>query len=170
MIAEQRIRALIEKRTIDAQRKELTKKLYTIVKAFGRPIIEQNVSYTSLPDFWEVDAPELPEISEDNINLRGYYFDGLSRGINICIKLTIYDGKPAEIKCDYNGYMVYCEDSGELTAYAPFPAWEEAVERLYGYARPAAEQKIKEETLKQKESDKKRAMGIMQKLRLLWGI
>ncbi len=73
---EQRIKSLIDKRTIEASRKDLTKKLQTIVKAFGRPIIEQTIPYNILPDFWEVEAPEIPEMNDDNIYLRGYYFDG----------------------------------------------------------------------------------------------
>jgi len=164
-----RIKSLIDKRTFEATRKEISKKLQTIVKAFGKPVIEQVIPYTILPDFWETEAPEIPEVSDDNIHLRGYYFDGLSRGINITIKLTMHDSRMAELRVTWNGYQVYLESDGELKSYAPFSSWEDAMDRLYTYAKPTAEEKIKEDKLKQKEADKKKAKSIMEKLRLLWG-
>ena len=167
---EQRIRSLIEKRTIEATKKEVSKKLHTIVRAFGRPIIEQTVPYTSLPDFWEVDAPEIPEVYDDHIYLRGYYFDGLNRGVNLCVKLLIYDGHVSNLEAIYNGYTVFTESEGELKSYAPFPSWEEAMERLYEYAKPVDAEKIKEEKREKREKDRKKALTIMQKIRLLWGI
>lgn len=167
---EQRIKSLIEKRTFDASRKEIAKKLLVIVRAFGRPIIEQTMPYTSLPNFWEIDAPEIPEMTDDNVLLRGYYFDGLTRGINLCIKVAMYDSQIGELTCNYNGYRVFTESEGELKSYAPFASWEDAVDRLYGYAVPIDEKKTIEQKEKKKESDKKKALTIMQKLRLLWGI
>jgi len=166
---EQRIKSLIDKRTFEATRKEVSKKLQTIVKAFGRPIIEQFVPYNVLPDFWETEAPEIPEISDDTIYLKGYYFDGLSRGMNLCIKCTIHDNHMAELRATFNGYQVFLESDGELKSYAPFPTWEDAMERLYTYAKPTAEEKIKDDKLKQKETEKKKALSMMQKFRLLWG-
>ena len=169
MAIEKRIESLIEKRTFDATRKEVSKKLQTIVKAFGKPIIEQIVPYNILPDFWENEAPEIPEVNDDNIYLRGYYFDGLSRGMNLCIKLTIYDSRMAELRATYNGYQVFLESEGELKSYAPFLSWEDAMERLYTCAKPTAEAKIKEDKLKQKEIDKKKALSLIQRFRILWG-
>ncbi len=167
---EQRIKSLIENRTHEAIRKELSKKLLTIVRAFGKPIIEQIVPYTSLPNFWETEAPEIPEISDDSIQLRGYYFDGLSRGINLCIKVTMYDNFISELSCDYNGYRVFTETEGEIRSYAPFTSGEEAVDRLHSYAVPVDEEKTRVKKQEKKEADKKKALTIMQKLRLLWGI
>ncbi len=166
---EERIQRLIEKRTLEATKKELSKKLQTIVKAFGKPIIEQVVSYSTLPDFWETEAPDILESGDDSIHMHGYYFDSLSWGINITIKLIIHDTHMSELCVHYNGYQVYWESEGELKSYAPFESWENALERLYNYAKPMAEKKTQEEKIKQKETDKKRAMSIMQKLRLLWG-
>jgi hypothetical protein len=166
----ERIRSLIEQRTIMAARKEVAKKLYTIVKAYGKPVIEQSVPYNSLPNYWELDAPELSEIGEEDISLRGYYFDGLRSGVNLCIKMTIYDGRAVEVQCDYNGYMVFSEENGVVKAYAPFDTWENAVDKLYTNAKPVETRKIQEEKEKQKEVDKKKVLTIMEKLRLLWGI
>lgn len=167
---EQRIKSLVNDRTIEATRKELSKKLQVIVKAFGKPIIEQTVPYNALPDFWETKAPEIPEINDDHIYLRGYYFDGLNRGVNLCIKMTIYDSHLAELRVTYNGYQVFLEGEGELKSYAPFKSWEDAVERLYTYAKPTAEEKVKKELEEKRKENRKKAMTIMDKLRLLWGI
>lgn len=166
---EQRIKSLIDKRTFEATRKEVSKKLQTIVKAFGRPIIEQTIPYTVLPDFWETEAPEIPEISDDHVYLRGYYFDGLNRGMNLTIKLTIYDSRMAELRVTWNGYQVYLESEGELKSYAPFASWEELVDRLYATAKPQAEDKIREDRERQRIAEKRKAQTIMDKLRLLWG-
>lgn len=167
---EQRIETLIHKRKIQAVTKDLSVKLQTIVKAFGRPVIEQIIPYNSLPDFWEHEAPEIPEMSDDSVYLRGYYFDGLNRGMNITIKTMISDGQLMELRVTYNGYQVFLEAEGELESYVPFASWEDAVERLYTYAKPTSDEKIKEEKLKQKETNRKRAMSILDTLRTLWGI
>lgn len=166
---EQRIKALIDKRTIQAAKNDLVKKFQVIIKAFGKPIIEQNISYSLLPDFWELESPEILDATDDNIHLRGYYFDGLSRGVNLCIKMLIYDEKLSEIRATFNGYQIFLEIEGELKCYVPFPSWENAVDRLYEYAKPVSEEKIKQEKAELKEQSNKKAISIMEKLRLLWG-
>jgi hypothetical protein len=166
----QRLQSLIDDRVRKAAKGDLSKKLQTIVKAFGKPIIEQTIPYNSLPDFWEIEAPEIMEASDDNVYLRGYYFDGLNRGINICIKTVIYEGHLSEIRVTYNGYQVFLEADGELKSYVPFESWEDAVERLYNYAKPASEEKIKEEKVKEKKQAQKRVMSLLDSLRTLWGI
>ena len=166
---EERIKSLIEKRTIEATRKELTKKLHVIVKAFGRPVVEQTVQYSMLPDFWEFETPDILEAGDEAVYLKGYYFDGLRRGINICIKLMFYDSRPAELDVQYNGYRKYLEIEGELKSYVPGDDWEDAVNRLYGYARPVESQKYQEEQETKKELDKRQAQGLIERFKALWG-
>lgn len=166
---EERIKSLVEKRTIEATRKELTKKLHVIVKAFGRPVVEQTVQYSMLPDFWEMDAPDILEAGEDAVYLKGYYFDGLRRGINLSIKLMFYDSRPAELDVHYQGYRKYLEVEGELKSYIPETEWENAVDRLYGYARPVESSKSKLEQENRKESELRKAKGLMERFTALWG-
>ena len=167
---EQRIKSLIEKRTIEAAKKEISKKLHVVVQAFGRPVIEQAMVYSDLPNYWEYDPPDVADPEDEHTWLNGYYFDGLSRGVNLCIKLTIYDGHIMNLSASYNGYTVFTESEGELKSYAPFPSWEDALTQLYHCARPVEQEKIKEERSKQKESNRKKALTLMQQLRLLWGV
>ncbi len=166
----QRLQSLIDGRISKAAKKDLSRKFQVIVKAFGRPIIEQTIPYNSLPDFWEVDAPEIMEASDESVYLRGYYFDGLSKGINICIKTVIYENHLSEIRVTYNGYQVFLESDGELKSYVPFDSWEDAVERLYNYAKPTSEEKAKEEKARQKEKSQKQVMSLLDTLKTLWGI
>jgi hypothetical protein len=166
---EERIKALVEKRTIEAARKELTSKLHVIVKAFGRPVVEQTVQYSMLPDFWEMDTPDILDDGDGEVYLKGYYFDGLRRGINLCIKLMFYDSRPAELIVHYQGYRTYMEIEGELRSYVPGTEWEDAVDRLYGYARPVEARKSLEEKEERKVDERKKAQGIVQRFKALWG-
>ncbi len=166
---EERLKSLVEKRTIEAAKKELTKKIHIVVKAFGRPVVEQAMSYTMLPDFWELDAPDILEGGDDNVYLKGYYFDGLNRGINITIKLMFYDMRPTNLEVHYNGHRVYMEVEGELKSYIPHQEWEDALDRLYGYAKPVEAEKTIAEAESERESDKKKSYSIIQKFKALWG-
>ncbi len=166
---EERLKSLVEKRTIEAARKELTKKIHIVVKAFGKPVVEQAMSYTMLPDFWELDAPEILEGGDDNVYLKGYYFDGLSRGINLTIKLMFYDMRPTNLEAHYNGIRVYWEVEGELRSYIPHQEWEDALNRLHGYATPVEAEKTIDEAVKEREAEKKKTQSVIQKFKALWG-
>lgn len=165
----EQLKSLVDKRTIEAAKKEITKKLHVIVKAFGRPVIEQTMSYSMLPDFWELDAPDILESGDDNVYLKGYYFDGLSRGININIKLLFYDLRPAHLEVHYNGTRVYMEVEGELKSFYPHKEWEEALARLYGYAQPVEEQKSMLETEQEQEIERLQTQSFIKKFKALWG-
>ncbi len=84
--------------------------------------------------------------------------------------MDIHDSHLAELRVTWNGYQVYLESEGELKSYSPFTSWEDAVNRLFEYAKPTSEEKSKQEKIKQKDQDKKKALSVVQQLRLLWGI
>ena len=165
-----RVKGLIQDRTNLAIKKELTKKMIVICGAFGRPVVEHMKPYTLLPDYWEIEAPDIPEITDDHIVVRGCYFDGLNRGMDINIRIISYDTQISEISCNYKGARVYTETEGELKSYVPSPIWEDLLERLYIYAKPTHEEKDKLEKLKKKEANKSEVMNLLDKLRVLWGI
>ena len=166
---EERIKSLITERTLEAPKKEVSKKLLFIARTLGRPIIEQAVPYRDLENFWDVEAPAVLDSGGEDIHLLGYYFDGLRSGGNLCIKVVAYDGQVAELTCTYNGYRVFTEADGELQSYAPFPSWEQAMDRFYRAAGPVDETNTRRRRAEKKERDGKKALSILDKLRLLWG-
>jgi hypothetical protein len=169
-----KIFSLIERRKLEAARKEVSKKLISIVKHLGKPMIEQGANCRYLPDMWM-----LEEQQDDYIILepdeymnewnKGYYFDGLKYGINLCIKTLIYEDRVREVKATFNGYLVFSEEGGDVVGYAPFSEWENAMNMFYEASS------IKEEKesviIKQnlKEENKKQAKSIMTMLRHFWG-
>lgn len=180
-----------EKRTIEATKKNMmgpSGKLGQILMAFGTPIMRQGSGlvdagfmsdpYEDLvhteysPTMSGQEGPvsyrdELLDMGNDNVYNEGLLFDGLSRGMHLDIT---YWHATNEIKVHYKGYQVYHEIAGELAGYAPFPEWENLIERL----DRAAKDKVKklkreqEEAIAERVQAKKRAFW--QRLRTQWGI
>jgi hypothetical protein len=192
MMPNQKERAIIEKRTIEATKKNLTGpsgKLGVIVRNLGSPIIRQGSSLmdvTYLEDPYEI-KPEteheatlsgqkgpvnykdeiLSTDEEVAITHEGYIFDGLSRGLHIEIKYFKYNHS---LEVNYKGFRVYREVAGELEAYAPFPEWETIIDRLHRNAKnreketeESAKEQIKEEVFRKKKS-------FWEKMRMRWGL
>lgn len=165
----EKVRALIERRIIEANEKKITNKLYSVAKVLGRSIISQNESGTFLQDVWKLPDDELPEYDDWEQQQHGFYFDGLKCGINLCIKAIVYDEMLYEIKSSYNGYLVYHEEEGQLRAYAPFPEWENQLEMFYE-ASVLKEQRITQHAKQEKEEQKrKRGESFFKMIRSLWG-
>lgn len=169
------IRALIEKRTFEAAKKEISKKMQIIARYLGRPVIEQISTARDLPNFWELeDNPDDFRIVEADENmrevLRGYYFDGLKYGVNLTIHTLTYEDKVKEIKAHYQGYLVFQESEGELQGYAPFTSWENHLNSFYEAALPVEQKQIIHEKEVKKESNKKKMQALMKRLKLIWGI
>jgi hypothetical protein len=104
---------------------------------------------------------------DDQVELDGYVFDGLSRGLHLEIqylhdsnKLTVY----------YRGYKVYQEIGGELAAFAPFPEWEEKVDSLFPKAKANWELRRGQETEKLAEMIDRKKVSFWEKLRMRWGL
>jgi len=75
-----------------------------------------------------------------------------------------------KLEVSYKGYLVYKEIRGELETYAPFPEWEDQIEKLYEVARELNKEKKKEakkEHLAEKQREK---MHWWEKVRLKWGL
>lgn len=177
-----KIQSLVEKRVIEATKKQLTQKLVLISKYLGRPIIAQTLFSRDFDDRQEEDFiydRNIPmmEFSEDRQYAvsdwedrdTGFHFDGLRCGINLCITTLIYDNKLDELKATYNGYVVFAEVEGELKAYAPFPAWEDAVEMFYEAAVEIERKKLMEQNAKKKLENQEKMKSFWQKFRMLWG-
>jgi hypothetical protein len=176
-------KATREKRTNRAITRNLmgpSGKLGMIARYLGSPIIHQGNSMMSsrsmdeyLGESYDVyDSPDpdkIPTFDERDsfIELEGYIFDGLSRGMHLEIK---YKSESHQLVVSYKGYPVYMEVAGDLYSYAPFPEWEDMIERLYALAEKKFEA-YKEVASAQMESEAtKRKKSFLQELRLRWGI
>lgn len=170
-----KILSLIEHRKLEAARKEVSKKLTLVVKYLGKPITEQSSNYNPLPDMWMLDGEEENNdfildsdeyMSDYN---KGYYFDGLKYGINLCIKALIYEEKAREIKATFNGYLVFTEESNEIAGYAPFPEWENAMNMFYEAALVKEDADLTIIKQDAKEEKRKEVNSIIKMLRYFWG-
>lgn len=187
----QKEKAVREKRTLEAIKKNYTGpsgKFGTIAQALGYPVVRQGTglydnSYLDDPyaDHIETDyettvsgqlgpqmsRDELLDMGDADVQEEGYVFDGLSRGIHVEIQ---YWYENQQIKVSYRGFLVYKELGGELFTYAPFPEWEELIERLYKAAKNKAKElkKVQEAELTQKLQREKQSFWT--KLRYRWGV
>ena len=179
-----------DQRTIDATKKNLmgpSGKLGIILQAFGSPIIKQG---TGLVDIGYLDNPyddyvhtdysptlseqqgpimhrdEILDLNDENIYNEGLIFDGLSRGLHVEI---VYWHNINEIKVSYKGFEVYKEVAGELDGYAPFPDWENLIEKLYKSAKEKMKKIKKEQDAEMAEKIEIKKKDFWQKLRLKWG-
>lgn len=183
--------AIREKRTIEATKKNLmgpSGKLGTICQYLGKPIIRQGNIYTDvglLSDVYEdstdseyettlseqqgplVYRDEIQEYNEDFVQREGFVFDGLNNGLHLEIQFWIDSSK---ITTFYKGYLVYKEIAGELEAYAPFPDWENIVEKLYKTAKNKMKEVKEIETAQTEKNLKEMKKTFWQRLRLRWGI
>lgn len=179
-----------EKRTNLAVRNNLmgpAGKFGRILEAFGTPIIRQgsgmmDVNYLDDPYDDEVyteygstmsgqNGPvsyrdQILDSEDEFIVNEGLMFDGLSRGMHLEI---VYWHDANEIKASYRGYPVYKEVAGELFGYAPFPEWENQVDRLYAAAKEklAKTKKIIEQETR--ELIQKKKHSFWQEMRMRWG-
>src|SRR5579859_4863541 len=171
------IKLLIEQRILEAAKNQMTQKLLSIAKNLGSQIIAQNIFHNKLIDVWHLDdeiiydPTNIQEIDEDEWNTSdlGFHFDGLKCGVNLCITAMIYDNKLNEIKATYNGYITYAEIDGELKSYAPFPAWENAVDMFYEAAVQMEKKKAAKGKAIRQEENRKKMDSFWTKFRRLWG-
>lgn len=163
-----------EQRSIEATKKDLMGsdgKLMKILKWLGEPIKSEgagmwHVNY--MEDFYQTDEDEIPTLDEEaEIYISGYLFSGLSRGMQLEL-MFIEDQK--ELTVHYEGYLVYQEVSGNLTAYVPSNEWEDKINTLYVMAnkRRAKELKVEKE-IRRQEIDK-RKNSWLETLRERWGL
>lgn len=162
---------LIEKRKVEANKKEITKKAYTIIKAYGKPIVSQE--FNSTLDYWSFDDISNPKIYDEGdyyTQKLGYYFDALRFKTNMYIKLLFQEDKPSYLEIQYEGDIVYSETEGHITGYAPKDEWEKPFNKIYNYARPLEVNKTLEEEELRKENQKQKNSSILNKFKKMWGL
>lgn len=183
MSLNQRERALRNQRTLDAVAKDLmgpSGKLGLIARYLGSPIIRQGSgmgSYRTMDEYLgekydiyqEDSSDQLPTFDEGDsfVELEGYIFDGLSRGMHIEIK---YENESHKLMVHYKGFPVYTELAGDLYSYAPFPEWEIMIEKLHRQAEIKFEKNKKSQNAYLEAKAKQEKAGFLQKLRLRWGV
>jgi hypothetical protein len=174
--------ALRERRTNEAIMKDYmgpTGKFGVILRFLGTPIIRQGSPSHSENYLYDHYAPPqedaIPTFSEEDdyiedgvtIPYTGYLFDGLSRGMHLEIKYMTYEKK---LTVDYKGYNVYKEIAGDLYAFAPFPEWENLINRLYVVAEKKLESATKIRREEMNREVKAKQKNLLQRLRTLWGL
>lgn len=173
----EKINSLIEQRIMEATKKQITQKLLCVSKYLGRKITAQSMFADPLRDHWQTDEDLIYDpnhISTNDpddwtITDRGFYFDGLKCGINLCVTVLLYDDKVSELKATYNGYLVYAEIEGEVKAYAPFPAWENALDMFHEAAVQVEKKRMMEHKEIRQEDNRQKMQSFWQKFRMLWG-
>ena len=165
-----------EKRTIEATRKNLmgpSGKLGIICRFLGKPIIFHggaNSSELLWDDPYEMtEDEELPTFNEEEggMYVHGWVYDGLSRGMHLEIKYIDHEKK---LTVFYKGFEVFKEIAGDLEKYAPFSDWEDMIEKLHQNAiDKRKEENIVGKVIRKQELGKK-AMELLRKLRMNWGI
>lgn len=173
----EKVHALIEQRVIDATKKRLTQKLMLVAEYLGKPIVAQSAFGDRYfdpyvredPMIYDDDPIPVHDPDEWSTSERGFHFDGLKVGINLVVTALTYDGKLDELKATYNGYLVFAEIEGELKAYAPFPAWEDAVDMFYEAALQREKKRTVEKREQRQEENRQKMQSFWQKFRMLWG-
>lgn len=187
----QKENAIREKRTIEATKKNFmgpAGRLGVIVTVLGSKIIRQgsglySVSYLDDPyeDFTDVEfettasgqkgpqmfKDEILDMGDDIAEEEGYVFDGLSRGMHLEIKYWHINHK---LEVSWRGHEVYKEIAGELATYAPYPEWEDMIERLYKSAKTQEKNQISLEEAEIGEAIDRKKQSIWEKLRTRWGL
>jgi len=186
-------KAIKEKRTMLAVKNNLmgnAGKLGFICKVLGHSITRQGSAYMNesfLDDPYDtqqydaeyeqtmgegnlgpmVDPGHMLDYEGDFVYDEGQCFDGLHWGMHLEIINNFAEKK---ITTTYKGYKVYEEIAGDLVCYAPFPEWEQMVDRLYKVARERAkkEEPLRLAELELKIVDKKKTF--LQRLRERWGL
>lgn len=162
-----------EKRTILATKNDLMGaegKLGLIARFLGEPMIRQGSGFhdeTYLDDPYDIDEDEILTADEgEAVYFEGYVFSGLKWGMHMEIHLHEDESK---IIVWYKGYEVYREEAGDLLGYAPFPEWENMIERIYKIAKKK-EQESKNDFVGEIEKEiQKEKKSFFEKLRLKWG-
>lgn len=170
-------RAIIEKRTIEATKKNIMGKegkLGVIAQWLGSPIIRQGggfMDHEYLIDPYDnrSEDEKMPVFDERSefLDEEGWVFDGLQAGMHLEIKYNHYS---TQLDCYYKGYCVYKEVAGDLLGYAPFPEWEGMVDRLYVVAKRKRDDAMQFEEVAMMEKVKRASQNFLQKLRMRWGI
>lgn len=174
--AHPREQSIREQRTIEATIKNYVGppgKIGTIARYLGKQIIRQgsglmDVNYLESA-YKEFDEKNMPTFTEEEscLVLEGWIFDGLSRGMHLEIRYIDFQ---KELSVVYKGYPVYVERAGDISTFAPFPEWEEKIEKLYAVARKLQQEHHAGEKEEIIEEAKKQKKDLLTRLRMIWGL
>lgn len=179
------IKKLIQARTLEATKKGINGKLILIAKTYGSPIMGYYYDNPLVNEDWESfnnTVNDWSEVEEDEVVPKlGFVYDSLNIGVNLEIVVMMKEvlnyktkkrefEKPTKVKCSYRGYEVYREEEGKLMCYAPFPEWEDHVEKIYNQAVGVDKNREKLEKEKELKIKKDAITKTLSTLRKLWGI
>jgi len=167
-------RAIREKRTLEATKKNYmgaAGKLGMIAKFLGQPIIREGggiLEMSFMTDlYYFEDENELPTTQNLEIQEVGQEFNGLSSGMHLEIKYLYAEQK---LHVEYKGYTVYKEIAGDLFGFAPFPEWENLIEKLYVKAKERKKKMELEMEPFIEDIVQRKKQNWLQKMRHRWGI
>ena len=181
METKEKLRVLVEERRILAIKNQIAPKMISIAKNLGQKIVGTTIFDNRLSDAWRADdngffydnSAEIHTVEEDDGENWteydvGFAFDGLKCGINLCITCMAFDNKVVEIKATYNGYLVFAEIEGVVKAYAPFPAWEDALNMFYEGAIIREKHNHDKERKEKEKERRKRFAKFWEAFKNLW--
>jgi hypothetical protein len=182
------VKKLVQVRTIEATKKNINAKLVCIARNYGSPIIGH---YYDAPLFQDEDWMDFNDPTKDwsvmddmedgTLPRLGFIYDSLKVGTNLEIVVMVREtknpktgkrelDKPSKVKCSFNGYTVYHEEEGKLICYAPFPEWENHIEKVYRQATGSDKKRVDVEKKEEVKFRKKATQQALSRLRMLWGI
>lgn len=180
------VKKVIQSRTIEATKKNVNTKLVCIARNYGSPIIGHYYDAPLSNEDWsnfnnpDKDWYAVSDAEEETLPRLGYIYDSLKLGKNVEIVVMAKETrsktgrseleKPTKVKCCYNGYTVYHEEDGRLMCYAPFPEWEEHIDKIYRNASGTDTLRIDQEKAEENRIRKKMTKQALGQLRMLWGI
>ncbi len=180
--AKQAVKTLIERRQMEALKKQIGTKLTVIAQNLGRTVASAGQRQVD-PRYWEEqdgwyteDFNEIKTADDDWVEYEtGWYFDALRFGVNLSVLVlttrdeSTNDYRVIEIKATYNGYVVFAEIEGKIKAYAPFKAWEDPVENIFVSADRADKRRKEREKIERVKESKSKLDQVWKMVRLLWG-
>jgi hypothetical protein len=142
---------------------------------FGLPPeeLQASIPYLEVPHDeptgfgWRGERADDYHVNEVGSHEMGWHFDGLSSGMHLEIKYLI---ERRELAVSWQGYCVYKEVAGELSAYFPKDDWEANIEKLFPIAKSRDRKKQTDELVERKTANEQAKVGLLQRMRNKWGI
>lgn len=181
------VKKLVQHRIIEATQKNINAKLILVARMYGSPVMGSYYDAPLVDTDWErfndptLDWSKSDEDDPGTVPKLGFIYDSLKMGVNLEIVVMAREKKhpqtgkveldtPTRVRCSYKGYTVYHEEDSKLICYAPFPEWEEHLNKIYNKAIGTERTRSSVEKQEEVKQRKKATQKAMATLRKLWGI
>lgn len=163
-----------EQRTVEAMKNGFMGaegKLVRIAKLYGTPIIRHdtaNYQQRFLDDPYKIDNPdEIPTMSDEEMSFDiGRMYSDLANRNHLEI---IWKSEFQEIRCYFNGTLVYLELGGTLDGYVP-GEWEKRINVLFDQVRKKERILIKEKKEETNIISARQRKEFIEQMKVKWGL